>query len=133
MAKQVTEADALAAIEAFEAYKVLALRGNASYVVTLQTPRGLAQVRGLDERKPAEVLQAWQSNCRLADSIPTTILDGVAQVHGFGLVVARPKDVLSISSLIDDNLVLAEDDGEDDDDDGQDGQQTITHPMLGDA
>lgn len=122
-------------IQQYAAYKALALQGNPCYLVTLATHRGPIQVRGLDERKLDEIVLSWKSaDTGLVSTAPMPVLAGIAQLNGYGAVVARPKDVLSISSFIDEGGtedIDEEQDGDvEDTEDVDDSEDTLSHSML---
>ena len=137
------------AIATYEASKAYALRGTPAYLVTLATPSGNTTVRGLDERPLDEIVRELGG----PGAAPRMILRGCENLVNFGVVVARPESVVSISSYVENYPV---DDGEGpggddedgegdvdgdgdgdtegDGDDAEDGDDKITrlqHPMLG--
>lgn len=132
----------LRAIGEFEANKVYARRGNPGFIVTLSTEGGIKQVYGLDNRPLGEIVASWSGSTGIGDHVPTVLLRGIAELYNYGVVVARAKDVIAISSDLfdpdedDDPDDPEEDDNDDDEDDGDTEPPVkragkVSHPLLG--
>lgn len=118
------------ALDRYEQSKALSLRGTPSYLVTLSTPTGHVTVRGLDARPLQEIISGIALLSTSAE-LPVSVLEGVKDLVNFGVVVARPKDVVSISSFIDPGVGYDDDDdGDGDDDDEEEEAVEEAHPML---
>jgi hypothetical protein len=120
------------ALDRYEESKALSLRGTPSYLVTLSTPTGHVTVRGLDARPLQEIVSGIGTTTVTAE-YPMAVLEGVKDLVNFGAVVARPKDVVSISSFIEASSYDDDDvDGDEDSDeaDMSEEEPAVEHPML---
>jgi hypothetical protein len=125
------------ALDRYEESKALSLRGTPSYLVTLSTPTGHVTVRGLDARPLQEIVSGIGTTTVTAE-YPMAVLEGVKDLVNFGAVVARPKDVVSISSFIEASSYDDDDDDDDDVDGDEDSDEAdmseeepaVEHPML---